>query len=494
MSKLIKRETYKQVVQSPTMRTFWRKDKNGEAEGIYADFTDKMFQTPLETSKDCFIFSWAISEHIMVPLKKMLDDATNNGDTATAKKVMGAINWLRKKAFKHSAEVRNEMKAMSEHPEFMKSANEAKLLEIIDETSFVMEEMSKNTTILRAAKNLGLDGIYVKETMLKIAALHDIGRLGEIDLKSGTKFNGPDMIAHEIDGERTNVKGVDHAITSYEVAKANGITDPLILLPIKYHSVRNLESEIVNDPEFQVLDETKQAQVLLFGHAIRDADKIANLISYTKTGVKLCGEMSNPAFHGDCDVSTGVLEDFYNNKTVNVKETKTYLDAMFKFASWTYDLHFDFNKERAAKTILEPLFERMREENRDELSNKIKAERQNWRNFEKLTAQQSMGALTDEQQVTFNTLKKDYIEPAARVQYLNAQRFKAMNTLKIINEAQTHILGYMNSKEAKSWENSTPLDVSNEGLLVQAAFGPKITVPRTANTSALFQQKKRQGR
>lgn len=494
MAELKQRASFKQFVKAPILRTFWRKDKEGEIQGTYADFTHKTSHTPLKTSKDCFIFSWAVSEYIMLPLKQMLDNAIQTGDKPQAKKIMGTINWLRKKAFKHSAEVRNEMKAMSEHPEFLKSADEVILLDILDETSIIMENMSQNTDILRAGKNLGIHGAHVKEIMLKIAALHDIGRLAEIDLQIGAKYNGADRIAHEMNGERTAVNGVDHAITSYEVAKANGVEDPLILLPIKYHSVRDLETEIKKDAEFLALDETKRAQVLLFGHAIRDADKIANLISYTKTGVKLCGEMNNPSFHGDCDISPAVLEDFYNNKTVNVKVTKTYLDAMFKFASWTYDLHFDFNKERAAKTILDPLFERMREENRDELSNKIKSERQDWRTYEKLTSLQKNNNLTPEQLETLGTLKETYKVSVERVDYLNSLRSKALQTLNVINEAHAHICAYMNTREADYLDKNPQNNSKNDRPLEMTWQRQKVFVPRTSNTSALFQQKKRQGR
>ncbi len=478
-----KRDLYKDYVHPPVLRQFWRKDKNSEVMGVYADFTHKTSYIPIKSSTDSFIFSWCISEFIMVPLKEKLKAAVAAKDNRGAQQIMRTINWLRKKAFKHSAEVRNEMKAMSEHPEFWGTVGYEQVSKIIDETSSLTEEMAQHPAVLSAGQKLGLNTSDIKEIMLKIAGLHDIGRLAEIDLNSGTKFNGPDMIAHEINGQRIPVKGVDHAITSYEVAKNNGITNPLILLPIKYHSVKNLETEIIHDSEYLALDDTTQKQVLFFAHCIRDADKIANLISYTKTGVKLCGEMNNPDYHGNNDISPEVLSAFMSGKIVNAKETKTYLDTMLKFAAWTYDLHFDFNKERANQTIIDPLFERMREQNRDELSETIKQARQSWFTCDKLLYQQKIGELPPLATEQLKTLKDSYIPKEKRAEYINQLALKARNTLEIINTAHTYIINYMAGTANKQQETVLPTK--------QSVPMGKSSLPRTKNTSALFQIKKR---
>ncbi len=468
----IKKEIFKECMQAPVMRPFWRKDKNGEATGIYADYVCKASQIPIQSSKDCFIFSWCISEFIMVPLKNMLEEAIAANDAKRIQKIKGTINWLRKKAFRHSAEVRNEMKAMSEHPEFLKAAGYLKAQEGEDKASDTTEAGLD-------AERLGLSAAEIKEIMLEIAGLHDIGRLAEIDLQNAAKFNGPDMIAHEVQGVRVPVKGTDHAITSYEVAKANGVTNPLILLPVKYHGVMDLKAEIADDTEFMVLDEIMQDYVLLLGHCIRDADKIANLISYTKTGVKLCGEVNDPNYHGNNDISDEVINDFMSGRTINRKSTKTYLDTMFKFVSWTYDLHFAFNKERASKTIINPLFERMREENRDELADTIKEARHNWRLYEELVSQQQSGKLSPDLAEKLKALEAVYVCKEKRPQYWEDLKIKALKSLDIINQAQTYIINYMSCQPG------------NIFVVQSSRLAGKSALPRTANTSARFQLKRR---
>ncbi len=474
---------YKEYTQPPVFRRFWRKDKSGEVMGVYADFTHKTSHVPVATSKDCFVFSWCISEFIMIPLKNMLNNAIATGNNRQTQQIMRTINWLRKKAFKHSAEVRNEMKAMSEHPEFLNMAGYTQVSQIIDETSSVTEKMVQHPTVLSTGQKLGLNPADIKEIMLKIAGLHDIGRLAEIDLNSGTKFNGTDMIAHEVNGQRVPVKGVDHAITSYEVAKNNGITNPLILLPIKYHSLKDLEPEITTDSEYQTLDDTTKKQVLFFTHCIRDADKIANLISYTKTGIKLCGEMNDPDFHGNNDITQRVVNQFMSGKIIDKNEAKTYLDAMLKFVAWTYDLHFDFNKERATQTIIDPLFERMREQNRDELADTIKQVRHGWFTYEKLLYQQQKGELPPHLKEQLTTLKESYIPKEDRPEYIHKLGLKAQKTLSILNEAHTYITNYM--------ANSTNTRQENNAAASQSVPTGKSSLPRTKNTSALFQIKRR---
>lgn len=335
------KENYNSYLTPTEPSAFSFDNKGKQVTGTYLNFSAKTDTFPVKTSRDAIALSFFLSRQV----KAQMDKLIANADEAQRKKIYGTRDWLNKKAIYHPHGVRKEMDGMVSKPTFIDQAQKSGLT-------------NPSETL---------------EKMRIISATHDIGRFSEINISNGTKF----------DLTSINGKGKDHGYESYAILKSLGVTDPTILLPVKYHGVKDLAKEQENDSEYSVLSTAQKKEIDFLSHTIRDADKISNLETYTITGVKKCGEMNNPDYHGNFEISEPVLQAFYNKETVPAKETHTYLDTMLKFASWLYDINFDFNKERAVSHILNPLFDRIYEQARDEWNDESKKRPQNTTDFER---------------------------------------------------------------------------------------------------------------
>lgn len=282
----------------------------------------------LRTPMDAIYLSWYIGTLIRDDLKKLKLMAT---DTSVLKRIENTKKWVRKKAVLHSHAVHLEGNWIAQHPLFQ-----------------------------QLAKDVGFSENDVKFKLQMITILHDIGRLCEVDIQSGCKFDLPNILG----------KGHDHAIESYEMLRRFGISDLIILLPIKYHGLLDFEETLQSDTEFCSLSQKQKEQVILLLYAVRDADMGANMFAYGRAGSKGCGERNDPRFKqtGACYITPICLEDIYLKRKAQTCNAKTFLDIQLRWIGWGFQLHFPFYKERVAQTSVSDMFERIFEEASDQFN------------------------------------------------------------------------------------------------------------------------------
>ena len=164
------------------------------------------------------------------------------------------------------------------------------------------------------------------------ALLHDIGRLSEIDFST---LQIVDLRA--IHGQQHG-----HALESYNMLISHGITDPNILLPVRYHSPFTYKDTLCKDPAFTSLPIYKQADVIHFIDCIRDADDIANLYARAKLGTKNVGELNDPRYQADYDITMESLDGVINGRGCDISLERHLLDAMLRWLSYADRLTYPF--------------------------------------------------------------------------------------------------------------------------------------------------------
>lgn len=250
------------------------------------------------------------------------------------------------------------------------------LLDMVQSVEYILSE----PTFLKKAQQVGFkDDRKLKNNLYRIAWLHDIGRLEEIAVgesllkiqDSVVKFDAAHVVARapfttenmmRIQMKRENeVKtpyiGQNHASISARILEQAGVSDPFILLPVKYHGVRDLNNALQKDRMYVSLSVDEQKKVAFCCAVIRDADKMANLSVKAYDGMADASESLNPKFHGNCDLSYAALKDFFSNQSVNTKNTHTYLDTLLKFCSWAYDLYLPVSKKLFQQKYLNSLMD-----------------------------------------------------------------------------------------------------------------------------------------
>ncbi len=283
---------------------------------------------PFSEVKHAMAFAAFLSHAIKLRLNTVLENNKDDADRITK-----TMNWIEKKAKFHPWEMRHVADQIAQLPEF-----------------------------LNELKPLGFSEKEIQKDIRLISVLHDIGRLSEVDLNTAFKF---DMSA-------VKGKGHDHAYESYEILKSVGMTRPEILLPVKYHGLLDFEPELQKDPMFKDLPEAKKKRIISYTHAVRDADRTSNLLSYTVHGIKKCGEMNDPNYspvlHPEkyYAVSAACVERLQNGDCCRVNETKTYLDTMLKFVSWSFQMHYDSVKKMVAQNVISKIWDRIFEQAADE--------------------------------------------------------------------------------------------------------------------------------
>ena len=283
---------------------------------------------PFSEVKHAMAFAAFLSHAIKSRLKTVLKNNPNE-----ANRITKTMNWIEKKAKFHPWEMRQVADKIAQLPEFL-------------------DELTP----------LGFSKKTIQKDIRLISVLHDIGRLSEVDLNTAFKF---DMSA-------VKGKGHDHAYESYEILKSVGMTRPEILLPVKYHGLLDFEPELQKDPMFKDLPEAEKKRIVSYTHAVRDADRTSNLLSYTIYGIKKCGEMNDPNYspvlHPEkyYAVSPVCVERVQNGDCCRVNETKTYLDTMLKFISWSFQMHYSSVKKMVATDVISKIWDRIFEQAADE--------------------------------------------------------------------------------------------------------------------------------
>ncbi|MBQ3117208.1 MAG: hypothetical protein IJC11_02660 [Alphaproteobacteria bacterium] len=329
---------------------------------VYSFEPSEYCSLDLSTPEQCQKFAQYIGSYASDTLKHIRGRLVEkeNINTAIIQQIDGTLRTIDRKIDKHVAEMVKTVQNMTLDVSFAHLAE-------------------------KAGFNTQAEQESLKQTLVRIAWVHDIGRLGEIGLGNTTKTNVSDTqgIAHfnaqnivaKASATPDNLKlieanlenkikiaqtGENHAFISAHILEKAGISDPLFLLSVKYHGVNNLKTELEKDTLYTSLSETDKQKAFFACEVTRDADKISNLKVKAYLGMQDAGEPNNPDFHGDCDLTATVLQDYFSKRTVNTKSSKTYLDTLLKFASWAYDLNLDVSKNEFKNNYVQPLFETMR--------------------------------------------------------------------------------------------------------------------------------------
>ena len=168
------------------------------------------------------------------------------------------------------------------------------------------------------------------------AILHDIGRLSEVDIIQGA-----------VCMERGGLKK-HHALISYDILEHAQIK-PEILLAIKYHEFADVD-EVIQDNLFKNLSSQQQQMAKFYTYVLQDMDKTANLTERSIFGIKKCAEFFDPHYIQDYDLTEEHFINATNGQYLRLKGGHL-LDAMMRFVTWTYCIHFKQTKEILTRVL-----------------------------------------------------------------------------------------------------------------------------------------------
>ena len=183
--------------------------------------------------------------------------------------------------------------------------------------------------------------------------------------------------------------------------------EPEILLPIKYHGALNFEPELQADPLYVSLSDKDKKRIMSYTYAVRDADRTSNLLSYTVHGIKKCGEMNDPNYspvlHPEkyYAVTPICVERLQREECLRTDETKTYLDTMLKFVSWSFQMHYDSVKKMVAQNVISKIWDRIFEQAADEWSEAPVKDMTKYTN--------TLKQLTDTKEIVMKKLDPSYV-------------------------------------------------------------------------------------
>lgn len=264
---------------------------------------------------------------VVLPLLKKL--ATNTQNAEQAEQIARTRAWVEKKAVWHPALVEKcTLKALKN-----------------------MQCKSTLCAVPLAAKKIYVDAAIV-------AILHDIGRLSEVDVAQG-------LVCMKRSGLNKN-----HAAISFDVLQHAKIK-PEILLAIKYHEFAGV-AEAKNDDIYAALQPDNKKIAEFYVCLLQDMDKTANLLERSEFGIQKCAEFFDPHYVQDYNLTNEYWQKALNGEYLNIKGGHL-LDAMVRFVTWTYSIHFEETKE-ILSGILTQFFKQMyreawREYNNDENKN-----------------------------------------------------------------------------------------------------------------------------
>lgn len=253
-----------------------------------------------------------------------------------SKKISGCMGWVNKRANGHPKETRDVVEKIVPLQEFSQ-----------DITQLVPLETVRNNALI-------------------IASVCDLGRLMEVNMIDGQKY------------DITTVMGMPrtHADLSYAfMKKIPALNRPEIYLPVKYHELPNdkFEQVLTTDGEFLSLPPEKQMEVILMSYLQRDSDKLALLGWYQKVGSKVCGERQQASYqdvNNEMVVTPICLERFQKGEMGLTSESHTYLDCHLRWLGWYNNFHMNFLMGNVAKEVFSNLWDRTEEELYDEYMQK----------------------------------------------------------------------------------------------------------------------------
>ena len=165
-----------------------------------------------------------------------------------------------------------------------------------------------------------------------VALLHDLGRLSEINVKTG--------IYQEI----KNTHPYTHGDLSAIILEQYGEDDPDILLPIKYHDKYDFDVNLALDKHFQALPFDNQEKIVFIWKMLLDADRLANFSFQAANGLNNTAELLDGRIHSSLKINPQIAKTIMNGTFVslgNYDWRQSYLDVWLVFMYLAQTLHFE---------------------------------------------------------------------------------------------------------------------------------------------------------
>lgn len=262
-----------------------------------------------------------LGEELFPYLDSLIKNANNESDLQKYEKTRA---WINKKAVWHPA--------------------------LVEKCTHKLLQKMKNGAEL---KTIPLTYKQLYEDLSIVAVLHDIGRLSEIDIVQGS-----------VNMKRSGLNK-NHATISFDILEHAKIK-PEILLAIRYHEFADIE-EASNDDIYKKLTPENKKIAEFYIRVLQDMDKTANLLERSKFGIKKCAEFFDPHYIQDYGITDEYFDIVMSGKYLNNKSGHL-LDAMMRFVTWTYSIHFAETKEILSE-VLTDFFWQMYQETWREYNN-----------------------------------------------------------------------------------------------------------------------------
>lgn len=297
----------------------FKSEENTENGIILHDFVSfNLADTEISDVSKAKIIAKKMGEMIFPYLDNLIKNADSEANLSKYEKTRA---WIHKKAVWHPA--------------------------LVEKCTHKLLQKMKNGAEL---KQFPLEYKEIYNDLSIVAVLHDIGRLAEIDVAQGT-----------VNMKRSGLNK-SHAAISFDILEHAAIK-PEIILSIKYHEFAGV-NEAMNDDIYKVLKPENQKIADFYIRVLQDMDKTANLTERSKFGIKKCAEFFDPHYIQDYDLT----EEYYNKAIsgdyLNIKGGHL-LDAMMRFVTWTYSIHFTETKEILAEVLTDFFWQMYQEAQRE---------------------------------------------------------------------------------------------------------------------------------
>ncbi len=188
----------------------------------------------------------------------------------------------------------------------------------------------------------------VSAEKLRITALlHDLGRMREVDLQKD------EIVLFQTKYPYT------HSYVSYQMLLEKGVTDPEILLPVRYHNQGNFETGLGADQLFKDLSASEQERIRLMWFLIMDADTLGNMAYQSQHGLKGTFEELSSQYTHDALISPKI-KDVVMQRKAQIKDLKslekTFADVLVRSVVMVSFLHFEASRRLFSTQYLSQLY------------------------------------------------------------------------------------------------------------------------------------------
>lgn len=248
-----------------------------------------------------------------------------NGELEKAKITLDTLDWLNRKAGKHSYDV--VVKTKKFLPNFLPESGVETIK--IDIKSYI-------------------------KTMIFVARFHDLGRLEDVMLDGTIKY-----VDHALAGS----KMIEQTLKTRKYCEDDEPLITIILLSIKYHQNKSneIKDKFIADSLYQTLTFEQQKLALQSIYFLMDMDKLANMHSYAgqykdREDIEQIGEVRlGSVIKRTARITPEAKIAILAKKCVDDKlHKKTLMDTYLKFVSWVYEIKLASVKETICEDSLLP--------------------------------------------------------------------------------------------------------------------------------------------